>query len=110
ADDLIPPASLSKLMTVEVVLHEIAEGKLKLTDQFVMSVNAWRTGGAPSHTSSMFVPVNSHVSVDDLLHGVIIQSGNDACIALAEGIAGSEDKFAELMTRRAREIGLHKST
>jgi D-alanyl-D-alanine carboxypeptidase (penicillin-binding protein 5/6) len=110
ADDLIPPASLSKLMTVEVVLNEIKRGHLKLTDDFVMSVNAWRKGGAPSRTSSMFAPVNSHVTIDDLLHGVIIQSGNDACIALAEGIAGTEDKFAEMMTKRAREIGLPKST
>jgi D-alanyl-D-alanine carboxypeptidase (penicillin-binding protein 5/6) len=110
ADDLVPPASLSKLMTAEVVFNEIKQGRLKLTDELQMSVNAWRRGGAPSHTSSMFVPVNKMVSVDDLLHGVIIQSGNDACIALAEGISGSEEKFADLMTRRAREIGLQKST
>jgi D-alanyl-D-alanine carboxypeptidase (penicillin-binding protein 5/6) len=110
ADELVAPASLSKLMTVEVVLDQIKQGRLKLTDQLIMSVNAWRTGGAPSHTSSMFAPVNKPVSVDDLLHGVIIQSGNDACIALAEGIAGSEEKFAAMMTKRARELGLSKST
>ena len=68
------------------------------------------TGGAPSRTSSMFIPIHSKVAVDDLLHGVIIQSGNDACIALAEGISGSENEFAEMMTKRAREIGLAKST
>jgi D-alanyl-D-alanine carboxypeptidase (penicillin-binding protein 5/6) len=110
ADELFPPASLSKLMTVEVVFNEIKQGRRKLTDDFIMSVNAWRTGGAPSHTSSMFAPVKSRVTIDDLLHGVIVQSGNDACIALAEGISGTEEKFAELMTRRAREIGLAKST
>ena len=110
ADALLPPASLSKLMTTEVVLNEIQQGRLKPTDEFVVSENAWRRGGAPSHTSSMFAPIHSRVSVDNLLHGVIIQSGNDACIALAEGIAGSEEKFAELMTKRAREIGLTKST
>jgi serine-type D-Ala-D-Ala carboxypeptidase (penicillin-binding protein 5/6) len=110
ADALLPPASLSKLMTTEVVLNEIQQGRLKPTDEFVVSENAWRRGGAPSHTSSMFAPIHSRVSVDDLLHGVIIQSGNDACIALAEGISGSEEKFAELMTKRAREIGLIKST
>lgn len=110
ADDLFPPASLSKLMTAEVVFNEIKQGRLKLTDDYIMSVNAWRTGGAPSHTTSMFAPVKSRVTIDDLLHGVIIQSGNDACIALAEGISGSEEKFAELMTKRAREIGLAKST
>lgn len=110
ADALVPPASLSKLMTTEVVLHQIKEGKLKPTDEFIVSENAWRKGGAPSHTSSMFVPIHSRVSVADLLHSVIIQSGNDACIVLAEGIAGSEEKFAEMMTARAREIGMPKST
>jgi len=110
ADDLIPPASLSKLMTSEVVLNEIKEGRLKPTQEFRVSTNAWRRGGAPSHTSSMFIAINTLVSVDSLLHGVIIQSGNDACIVLAEGIAGNESAFAEMMTKRAREIGLAKST
>jgi D-alanyl-D-alanine carboxypeptidase (penicillin-binding protein 5/6) len=110
ADELAAPASLSKLMTAEVVLNEIKEERLKPSDEFIVSENAWRKGGAPSHTSSMFAPIHSRVSVDNLLHGVIIQSANDACIALAEGIAGSEEKFAELMTRRARELGLKKST
>jgi D-alanyl-D-alanine carboxypeptidase (penicillin-binding protein 5/6) len=110
ADMLVPPASLSKLMTTEVVLNEIKQGRLKPTDEFIVSENAWRKGGAPSHTSSMFVPIHSKVSVADLLHGVVIQSGNDACIVLAEGIAGSEEKFAEMMTARARELGLTRST
>jgi D-alanyl-D-alanine carboxypeptidase (penicillin-binding protein 5/6) len=110
ADDLVAPASLSKLMTAEVVLNELKQGRLKPDDTFIVSENAWRRGGAPSRTSSMFVPIHSRVTVDDLLHSVIIQSGNDACIVLAEGIAGSEDKFAELMVKRAREIGLPKST
>jgi len=110
ADMLVPPASLSKLMTTEVVLNQIKEGKLQPSDEFAVSENAWRRGGAPSHTSSMFAPIHSRVSVDNLLHSVIIQSGNDACIVLAEGIAGSEQKFAELMTQRARELGLTKST
>ena len=110
ADALVPPASLSKLMTTEVVLNEIKQGRLKPSDEFIVSENAWRKGGAPSHTSSMFVPIHSRVSVADLLHGVVIQSGNDACIVLAEGIAGSEDKFAEMMTARARELGMPKST
>src|SRR5437016_10304745 len=110
ADDLIPPASLSKLMTQEVVFNEIKQGRLNPTTEFIVSTNAWRRGGAPSHTSSMFIPIHSKVSVDDLLHGAIIQSANDACIALAEGISGSESSFAELMTKRARELGLTKST
>ncbi len=110
ADELVPPASLSKLMTQEVVFNELAQGRLKLDDELLVSTNAWRTGGAPSRTSSMFAPINSRVRVEDLLRGAIIQSGNDSCIALAEGIARSEDKFAALMTKRAREIGLTKST
>jgi serine-type D-Ala-D-Ala carboxypeptidase (penicillin-binding protein 5/6) len=109
ADDLIPPASLSKLMTAEVVFNLIKQEKIKPTQEYIVSTNAWRRGGAPSRTSSMFIPIHSKVSVDDLLHGVIIQSANDACIALAEGIAGSEPKFAEMMTKRARELGLTKS-
>ena len=110
ADDLIPPASLSKLMTQEVVFNEIKQGRLNPTTEFIVSTNAWRRGGAPSHTSSMFIPIHSKVSVDDLLHGAIIQSANDACIALAEGISGNESTFAELMTKRARELGMAKST
>ena len=110
ADDLIPPASLSKLMTQEVVFNEIRQGRLQPTTEFIVSTNAWRRGGAPSHTSSMFIPIHSKVSVDDLLHGAIIQSANDACIALAEGISGNESAFAELMIKRARELGLTKST
>ncbi len=110
ADDLIPPASLSKLMTQEVVFNLIKQARLIATDEFIVSTNAWRKGGAPSHTSSMFIPIHSKVSVDDLLHGAIIQSANDACIALAEGISGNESSFAELMTKRARELGLTKST
>ena len=110
ADDLIPPASLSKLMTAEVVFNELKQGRLKPTTEFSVSTNAWRKGGAPSRTSAMFLSIHSKVAVDDLLHGVIIQSGNDACIVLAEGISGSENEFAEMMTKRAREIGLAKST
>ncbi len=110
ADDLIPPASLSKLMTAEVVFNELKEGRLKPADEFTVSTNAWRRGGAPSRTSSMFLPIHSKVAVNDLLRGVIVQSGNDACMVLAEGISGSESAFAELMTKRARELGLTKST
>ena len=108
-DKLIFPASLAKLMTAEYVFHLIKTNQLKLTDEFEVSENAWRKGGAPSHTSTMFAVLHSKVSVDDLLHGMIIQSANDACIVLAEGIAGSEAEFAAKMTQRAREIGLTKS-
>ena len=89
ADVLIPPASLSKMMTAEVLLNEIKQGRRMPSDEFIVSTNAWRTGGAPSHTSSMFIPIHSRVSIDDLLHGLIIQSANDAAIVLAEGVAGS---------------------
>jgi len=106
ADDPETPASTAKVMTAELVFREIKEGRLKLTDEFPISENAWRTGGAPSHGSSMFAALNSQVSVEDLIRGLVIDSGNDAAIALAEGIAGSEGAFATLMTRRARELGL----
>jgi D-alanyl-D-alanine carboxypeptidase (penicillin-binding protein 5/6) len=111
ADELRAPSSMMKLMTAEVVFTAIKEGKIKLTDEYRISENAWRKGGAPSGTSTMFAAINSKVSVDDLLHGAIIPSGNDACIALAEGIAGNESIFAnDYMTKRARELGLTKST
>ncbi len=109
ADHVMAPSSLAKLMTAEVVFNEIKQGRLTLDKEFLVSEDAWRRGGAPSHTSSMFAPIFSRVAVKDLLYGVIIQSANDACIALAQGIAGSEPKFAEMMTQRARELGLTKS-
>src|SRR6266478_8392686 len=111
ADELRAPSSMMKLMTAEVVFNAIKNGKVKLTDEYRISENAWRKGGAPAGGSTMFAILNSKVSVDDLLHGAIIQSGNDACIALAEGMAGSERIFAtDFMTKRAHELGLTKST
>ncbi|MBV9260433.1 MAG: D-alanyl-D-alanine carboxypeptidase [Pseudolabrys sp.] len=109
ADELIFPASLAKLMTAEYVFNEIKSGRLNLTDEFRVSENAWRKGGAPSHGSTMFAELNSKISVDDLIHGVIILSANDACIALAEGLSGNEREFAAKLTLRARELGLTKS-
>jgi D-alanyl-D-alanine carboxypeptidase (penicillin-binding protein 5/6) len=111
ANELRAPSSMMKLMTAEVVFNAIKEGKVKLTDEYRISENAWRRGGAPAGGSTMFAALNSKVSVDDLLHGAIIQSGNDSCIALAEGMAGNERVFAaDYMTKRARELGLTKST
>jgi serine-type D-Ala-D-Ala carboxypeptidase (penicillin-binding protein 5/6) len=111
ADELRAPSSMMKLMTAEVVFNAIKSGKVKLTDEYRISENAWRKGGAPAGGSTMFAILNSKVSVDDLLKGAIIQSGNDSCIALAEGMAGNERIFAaEFMTKRARELGLTKST
>jgi len=110
ADELMLPASMSKLMTLAVVFKELKEGRLTMDTEFKVSENAWRTGGAPSGTAAMFAPIHSQVTIEDLLKGVIIQSGNDACIILAEGLAGSEDAFAERMTEYARRIGLETST
>ena len=110
ADELRAPSSMMKLMTVEVVFHALQQGDIKLTDQYLVSENAWRKGGAPAGGSTMFAALHSRVAVDDLLHGAIIQSGNDSCMILAEGIAGNEGAFAEMMTKRARELGLTQST
>src|ERR1700734_3070328 len=111
ADELRAPSSMMKLMTAEVVFHAIKQGDVKLTDEYTVSENAWRKGGAPSGTSTMFAAIHSKIAVDDLLHGAIIQSGNDACMVLAEGMAGSEYTFAtEMMTKRARDLGLTQST
>jgi serine-type D-Ala-D-Ala carboxypeptidase (penicillin-binding protein 5/6) len=109
ADDLVAPASLAKLMTVNVVFDQLQLGNISLDDEFVISVNAWRKGGAPSHGSTMYAALNSKVKVENLLKGVMIQSANDGCIALAEGIAGNENEFVRMMNDRAREIGLTKS-
>src|SRR6201985_2030414 len=108
-DKLIFPASLAKLMTAEYMFHELKEGRVKPTDEFIVSENAWRKGGAPSHGSTMFAALHSRVSVDDLVHGMIIQSANDACIVLAEALAGNEAEFGAKLTKRAREIGLTQS-
>ncbi len=110
ADDLAPPASMSKLMTLAVLFKAIKAGQIRTSDEFVMSANAWRKGGAPSGTSAMMVPVNTKARVDELIQGIAIQSGNDACISIAEGMSGSEAAFAKAMTEEARRIGLAKST
>jgi len=110
ADELAPPASMSKLMTLAVIFRALKEGRLKPEDEILFSVNAWRTGGAPSGTSAMFVPVNTKEPLSEVLKGIIIQSGNDACIAVAEAMAGSEAAFGRMMTEEARRLGLTKST
>jgi serine-type D-Ala-D-Ala carboxypeptidase (penicillin-binding protein 5/6) len=109
-DSLMPPASMSKLMTLAIVFRELKAGRLKLEDQFKVSEHAWRTGGAPSGGSALFAPLNSMISVADLIPGITVQSGNDACIILAEGIAGTEEAFVKQMNEYAKEIGLTKST
>ncbi|MEL6435169.1 MAG: D-alanyl-D-alanine carboxypeptidase family protein, partial [Pseudomonadota bacterium] len=109
ADAQVPPASLAKLMTMEVVFNALKTGQLSLEDEFIVSENAWRTGGAVSGGSTMFAELNSSIRVEDLIRGVIIQSANDGSIVLAEGMAGTEATFANLMNERAREIGLRNS-
>lgn len=110
ADEPAPPASMSKLMTVAVLFRAMKEGRIQKTDEFTMSVNAWRNGGAPSGTSAMMVPVNTKVTVDELIQGIVIQSGNDAAMCVAEGMAGSIPAFARMMNDEAKRIGLTKST
>ncbi len=108
-DERLPPASLTKLMTAYIATLEIRKGKIGEEDLVPVSEHAWRTGGAASGGSTMFLPLNSQVKVDDLLHGIIIQSGNDASIALAEYIAGSEDAFADMMNETAEKLGMKNS-
>jgi serine-type D-Ala-D-Ala carboxypeptidase (penicillin-binding protein 5/6) len=108
-DERLPPASLTKLMTAYIATLEIRKGKIGEQDLVPISEHAWRTGGAASGGSTMFLPLNSQATVDALLHGVIIQSGNDASIALAEYIAGSEDAFADMMNETAARLGMTNS-
>ncbi len=109
ADELQAPASLGKLMTMAVIFEEIRQGRLQPDQEVVISEDAWRRGGAPSRTSSMYAAVNSRVKVQDLMRGAIIQSGNDAAIALAEAVSGTEANFLPVMATRARAIGLTRS-
>jgi D-alanyl-D-alanine carboxypeptidase (penicillin-binding protein 5/6) len=109
-DELVAPASLAKLMTLEYVFNEIKQGRLKLDDTFRIGENAWRKGGAPSHGSTMFAAIHSRVKISDLLQGIIVDSANDACIAIAEALGGNEASFGAMLTKRAREIGLENST
>ena len=108
-EELMHPASMSKLMLLAVVFKALKAGEVKLEDQFFMSEYAWRKGGAPSGTSAMFVPVGTKASLDELLKGVIVQSGNDAAISIAENMGGNEGTFARRMTEEARQLGLKKS-
>lgn len=102
ADERLEPASLTKIMTAYVVFRELAKGKLSLDDEVLISEKAWRTGG-----SKMFIEVGKRVTISDLLHGMIVQSGNDASVALAEHIAGTEATFAELMNSHAERLGMN---
>lgn len=109
ADELMHPSSMAKLMTAELICKAIVDGRLNLDHQLTISESAWLRGGAPSGESTMYAEVNSQVKVRDLLFGMIVSSGNDASIALAEGMAGSEAEFATELNERARALGLTKS-
>jgi D-alanyl-D-alanine carboxypeptidase (penicillin-binding protein 5/6) len=106
ADQRMSPASLAKLMTMAVVFDALKAGQLKLDDTFTVSENAWRKGGAPAGGTTMFAKLGSSIKVSDLIRGAIIQSANDACIVLAEGIAGSEEGFVGRMNAEAKKLGL----
>jgi serine-type D-Ala-D-Ala carboxypeptidase (penicillin-binding protein 5/6) len=104
ADDKMPPSSMAKMMTLYVLFQRIKEGRVKKDDTLAVSEKAWRTGG-----SKMFVQIGSRVRVEDLIQGIAVQSGNDACIVVAEGLAGSEEAFAQEMNKVAKEMGLKNS-
>jgi serine-type D-Ala-D-Ala carboxypeptidase (penicillin-binding protein 5/6) len=106
ADELVEPASMSKLMTMIVVFEALKAGTVTEDTEFPISVNAWKKGGTSSGGSTMYANVNTNVRLIDLMHGAMIQSANDACIAIAEGMAGSEEEFAARMTMRGKELGL----
>ena len=109
ADQPMAPAATAKLLTAEIVFHELKEGRLHLDDKFAVSEHAWRTGGAHSHGPATFLDIHSEVRIDDLLQGLIVQAGNDAAMTLAEGISGTEETFADLMNKRAAELGMTHS-
>lgn len=108
-DESVPPASMSKLMTVYILMSKIKDGSIKLDDTFSVSENAWRKGGAATGGSTMFLSIGDNVTVENLIKGIVIQSGNDACIVVAENIAGSEDDFVILMNKTAKNLGLKNS-
>ncbi len=110
ADVPMPPASMSKLMTAYMIFDALKQGKITMDTEFITSENAWRKGGAKSGSSTMFLNINEKVKVHDLLRGIIVQSGNDACIVAAENLAGTEEAFADLMTKKAKELGLKTAT
>ena len=107
ADRQIFPASMTKIMTSIIAFDLLKSGELSLDDKFLVSENAWRLSQAGY--SSMFIMVGDEITVENLLRGIIVSSGNDACIALAEGIAGTEEEFAIMMTEKAREIGMENT-
>lgn len=108
-DKMVPPASMSKIMTVYILLDHIKNGNLTMEDTFTVSENAWRKGGAGTDGSTMFLKIGENVPVGDILRGIIIQSGNDACIVVAENISGSEEAFVKDMNKMAKNLGMYNS-
>ncbi|MBW7947191.1 MAG: D-alanyl-D-alanine carboxypeptidase [Sphingomonadaceae bacterium] len=106
ADQHMPPASMAKMMTTHVAFDLIKQGKLRLDQKFRVRAETWQKWHGPKAGSTMFLSVDQEVSVEDLLHGIVTLSGNDACVVLAEGISGTEDAFAELMNAEAKKLGL----
>ncbi len=110
ADTAVPPASMSKMMTMIMVFEALKAGTITLDQQFTVSEDAWRRGGAVSGGSTMYAEVKSSIRLEDLIKGAVVQSANDACIVMAEALAGSEEAFAQRMTARARELGAVNAT
>lgn len=110
AREPMAPASMTKIMTANMIFEALKNGTITMDTEFRVSEEAWRRGGAASGSSTMYLDVNSSARVEDLIRGIIVQSGNDACIVMAEGLAGSETAFADKMTARAHEIGLKSAT
>jgi D-alanyl-D-alanine carboxypeptidase (penicillin-binding protein 5/6) len=109
ADALFPPGSMAKIMTLEILFKKLKAGEISMSTEFPVSLYAWRTGGAPSRTTSMFIPLNQTATMSDLIQGIAVQNANDACIAVAEGLAGTDQAFGLMMTNEARALGLRKS-
>jgi serine-type D-Ala-D-Ala carboxypeptidase (penicillin-binding protein 5/6) len=110
ADKPFAPASLTKIMTLKLLFKKLKSGEISLESSFPVSLHAWKDGGAPSRTTSMFVPLNATATVEEFIQGIVVQNANDGAIAVAESLAGSEDGFAQAMTEEARALGLEKST
>lgn len=110
ADERMHPASMSKLMTAYLLFEALKKGQYTLDTEFTVSDNAWKKGGAKTGGSTMFLEPKQSVKIRDLLRGIIVQSGNDACIVVAEGMAGSEEAFAQMMTEKAKHLGLQNSS
>jgi serine-type D-Ala-D-Ala carboxypeptidase (penicillin-binding protein 5/6) len=110
ADKLFAPASMSKIMTLEILFKKLKTGEISMDTEFPVSLYAWKTGGAPSRTTSMFVPLNQTAKISDIIQGIAVQNANDGAIAVGEGLGGTDEAFGQMMTDEARALGFEKST